>query len=189
VRKLQKSPESIKLPELKGLPDSVEQDFKCDAYIEAATAIQALGPKRGLIALAKFSADSPDRTMPVDMRLIILCRMLFVKRPFPGEFRRPGIGAPVFLGGTTHDDWPLEPIELVDGVPFLITMGYSLAGLPESAERYLAYCMANCDWNSFQFQPKTHSEKAVALSRLLGSGKWKRPLHNYEEEFFTDQVK
>jgi hypothetical protein len=182
VRELQQSPEKVDLPELKALHR--DDHYRCVPYLKAAMAVQALGRSRGLIALAKLTAGADADDQPA----IILCRMLFAKKT-GSKFRRPLVGAAGFLGKTDYADWPLEPIELVDGVPFLITRGYKLAGLSESAERYLAYCIANCDWNAFRYQPKTDLEKAAALAKLLGSGKWKRPLYDFEKEFLSDQIK
>jgi hypothetical protein len=68
-------------------------------------------------------------------------------------------------------------------------MGYTLGGPAEPPEMYLAYCLANCDWNTYRYQPKTDREKAAALGKLLRSRKWKRPLSDFEEKFLTDQAK
>jgi hypothetical protein len=113
--------------------------------------------------------------------------MLFTRRTV--EFRRPYIGAASFFGGTSYPDWPLEPIEVVDGIPFLITQGYMLGGKAEPAQSYLRWCMANCDWSTVQYKSMSAQEGLDALAKLIGSSKWKRPLHPYEKEFLAAQVK
>ncbi len=98
------------------------------------------------------------------------------------------IGGAGFFGGTDYSDWPLEPIELVDGVPFLITRGYVLGGLPEADEWYLHYCETNCDWSNSHYAIKTDQQKREALYKLLASPKWKRPLDTSEREFLSEQI-
>jgi hypothetical protein len=88
-----------------------------------------------------------------------LCRMLFVKKANNG-FRRP------MLGATDLADWPWEPIELVQTVPFLITYGYSLHGRQESAREYLAYCVDNCAWSDVTYTLISPTQKRAALIQL-----------------------
>ena len=78
---------------------------------------------------------------------------------------------------------------MVDGVPFLITRGYRLGGEPEPAEKYLMYCIQQCDWNDGRFKPKTEQEKRKALDKLLASTKWKAQLNEREEAFLSSQTK
>jgi hypothetical protein len=112
---------------LKELPGIHSGAFKVDTYIRAAGDFQAMGKDKACDTLLRLSNIRGGNT-----QAIVLCRMLFVRKP-KGEFRRPGLGAPIFVGGTSVEDWPLEPIEMVDGIPFLMTRGYFLAGRPESA--------------------------------------------------------
>jgi hypothetical protein len=113
--------------------------------------------------------------------------MLFMRRS-SAEFRRPSIGAAQFLGDTDYSDWPLEPIEVVDGVPFLITRGYMILGLREPADSYLRYCMANSDWNCAHFREPSTKQKRDGLCKLLASTKWKRSLNTEEREFLSAQL-
>jgi hypothetical protein len=168
---------------LKDLPDFQTAAYRADAYIVAAAMLQASGKNKASDTLLKLAKDREH-----DHQVIVLCRMLFVPKA-KGEFRRPLIGAAHFLGGTDYADWPLEPIELVDGVPFLITQGYSLGGRAEPAESYLKYCMRNCDWNSAPFKPKTEHQRRQALDKLLASPKWKAQLGAPEKAFLSSQVK
>jgi hypothetical protein len=172
-------------PSLMSLPDFYEggNGYRCDPYIRAAVRLQSLGREAALKALKELVREEGE-----GKRAIILCRMLFAKRP-GGEFRRPLLGGAVFLGGTSYSDWPLEPIEVVDGVPFLIVKGYILLGHAESSERYLDYCIADCVWNRVPFESKTPAETAKALAKLIHAAKWKRPLRDGERTYMADQVK
>src|SRR5262249_46829341 len=121
-------------------------------------------------------------------RVIVLCRMLFTARP-GSEFRRPRLGVSSFgrfgFPGQT-EDWLLEPIALVDGVPFLIVNGYQVAGLQEPGPAYLHYCFAECDWSDYRFRPKSQADKAQALETIR---KRSGTLSGWEMDFLTDQIK
>lgn len=162
------------------LPDMREWErYRVDPYLRMAVQLQRAGPDAAEQRLLK---------MAVDDRAIILCRMLFVARPH-GGFRRAYIGGASFFGGTAYEDWPLEPITLVDGVPFLITRGYALAGHPEDPREYVQYCLRACDRNPYRYRLRTAEEKHRALEKLLGSSRWKRPLEIDEERFFAAQIR
>jgi hypothetical protein len=176
VTKAQGGPDS-----LQDLPDIQTEAFRVDPYIRTAAKLQALGKDKATKTLLHF-AKNRDR----DNQVIVLCRMLF-KQKGQRDFRRPLIGAAHFLGGTDYENWPLEPIELVDDVPFLITRGYSLGGRAEPAESYVKYCIQNCDWNNAEFKLKAEKEKA--LDKLLASPKWKAQLDDAEKMFLSSQIK
>jgi hypothetical protein len=139
-------------------------DFEADPYIAAATKFQSMGKEKGIATLVKIQEAGVG-----SHRVIILSRMLF-KAKEKKEFRRPGLGSPHFVG---DGPWPLEPIEIVDGVPFVVVRGYSLKGLAESAKSYLSYCIKECDWNDYQFKARTAQEKQAALNKLLAAPKWR----------------
>jgi hypothetical protein len=148
-----------------------------------AAEIQKLDKKAAVAILRRFAASPANSD-----RVIVLCRMLFTSRA-GSTFRRPGIGGAQFLGCTGYADWPLEPIEIVHNVPFLMVRGYILAGEAEPASRYLDYCLANCDWTATRYTPKTPQQLEEALHELLTSKKWKHPLKKDETAFLSSQIK
>lgn len=152
---------------LSDLPDFQYGTYKVDPYIQVASDLQALGKESAVKKMRDYA-----QAIEHDKKIIILCRMLFSAKP-NSEFRRPRIGAPAFIGKTDYSDWPLEPIEIVDGVPFLIVTGYMLGGMPEPAEMYLDYCLQNCEWNTFRYEMKNEQMKREALKKFLASPKWK----------------
>jgi hypothetical protein len=168
---------------LKNLPDLQTAEFKVDAYNRAAVSLQAIGQDKANAILLELA-----KTREQDSQVITLCRMLYTPKA-TGEFRRPLIGAAHFLGGTDYAEWPLEPIELVDGVPFLITRGYSLGGKAEPSESYLKYCIEHCAWNGAKFNPRTEKAKQKALDKLLTSPKWKAQLDSAEKAFLSSQIR
>jgi hypothetical protein len=171
---------------LKDLPDLQFEHYRVDPYIKAAAALQAMGKEKACKWLTEL-ARQEQKKYPAH-RVIVLCRMLFTAKP-DGKFRRPYVGAADFLGGTDYGDWPLEPIEVVDGVPFLITQGYELGGFPEPPTSYLAHCLDRCDWGSVKYTTKTPDEKGKALKKLISSRKWKKALTDEEKDFLTRQIK
>jgi hypothetical protein len=174
-------PKAVGLAELLSLPD---EEYRAEPYLRAAGSLQALGEEKACSLLGKLA--SKDR-YPYT-RTLSLCRMLFEAKP-RSTFRRAYIGAAVFLGGTEYGDWPLEPIAVVDGVPFLITKGYNLGGQPERPLAYVRYCMEECRWNTFKFKVKPKEEMRKALEKLLSSRKLKGKLDRSDQEFLEGQVK
>jgi hypothetical protein len=159
-------------------------NYKVDPYLRTAVGLQKMGKEAACQALQ--SSMTTNRDMRSYYKHIVLCRMLFKARD-GRTFRRPAMGGTTFFGGTVYADWPLEPIELVDGVPFLIAGSYRLGGGLEEADKYLRYCMDNCDWNTFQFRVVTAKEKADALDKLLKSPKWKGSMDS-EGDMFSRQM-
>ena len=163
-------------------PDFYSGSFQSETYISLAAELQALGREAAELRLHEIARDehSPGKA-------IILCRMLLKKRRTE-LFRRPLVGGAAFMGGTGYSDWPLEPIELVDGVPFLITRGYVLAGRPEADDQYLSYCETHTDWNDLQYAVRTKQQRQAALAKLVTSPKWKTPLSDEEHQFLARQI-
>ena len=143
-----------------------------------------MGRERACERLMFIAKDDRDADREAD----ILCRMVFAKRG-TNQFREPWIGLPSYLAGTDNSSWPLEPIEIVDGVPFLITRNDLIHAELEPSDRYLNYCETNCDWNATRFFVKSKTELQDSLNKLLASSKWKRPLNEDERDFLTRQIR
>ncbi len=163
-----------------------------DPYIEAAAQLQARPATEAIACLLGAARRHQDKFTngDIDNRTIILCRMLFSEKP-GRKPRRLASFLCLFLGGTSATDWPLAPIELVDGVPMLIaqqTPAYN-GPAPEEAQAYIRYCATECDWNPFRYKSKTPAEKSAALARLLASPKWRRLLDAGEREFLSAQIR
>ena len=190
---------SIKLEHrvsLASLPLVRSDEYRVDPYIRAAGQLQAMGKEaacRELLTYAHAFPELNDR-----QRIAVLCLMLFTQRPGT-DFERPHLGAPTFLGESrrrveSFDDpsfqkWPLEPIEIVDGVPFAIVIGYSYEGMlaPKGNESYVHYCMTNCDWSGTHFEVKSSQQKEAALRTLLASPKYQH-LGGWEQEYLEKQI-
>jgi hypothetical protein len=171
----------VRLAEPLALP---ADHYRVDPYLKAAEGLQAMGKEKAIPLLHKLAS----REAWPYTRTLTLCRLLFEARP-KSTFRRALIGGAFFPGGTDYKDWPLEPVEIVDGVPFLIAIGYGLGGFPEPPSLYVRYCEAKCQWSTFKFKPKSKKEKQKALDKLLSSPKLKGKLDKSDRAFFDAQIK
>jgi hypothetical protein len=165
------------------LNQSRTDDYRVDPYIAAAAKLREVGKDRAAAILLELAGGRECANAA-----IVLSRMLFVARP-KSEFRRPLLGLPCCVGGTSAGDWPLEPMAVVDGVPFLVVRGYNLFGSAEAPLRYVRYCIRECDWGNADLKPKSAVEKRKALEKLLASPVWKKPLSNADREFLANQIK
>ncbi len=157
-------------------------NFKCKPYINLAIYVQSIEKTDAVLLLKEFSTSQQ-----YEDEMIILTRMLFqstTKKPL----RRPYIGGASFFGNTDYKDWQNEPIEIVNGIPFLITRGYSLGGYPESSLDYLLYCISNGEWNSIIYSIKTEEEMKSSLNLLLISEKWHSKISSFDKVFFENQI-
>jgi hypothetical protein len=161
--------------------------YRVDPYLKIAQSLQVMGQKRACALIRELAVKEAKAKWPYT-RTICLCRMLFKAKP-KSKFRRAAIGGRFFPASTTYNDWPLEPIEIVDGVPFNVSMGVILGGEAELPGDYLRYCVEKCDWSKVRFRPKTMAEKEKALGRLLSSAKLKGKLREGDKEFFETQIK
>jgi len=159
-----------------------ESGYKVDNCIDALATLQTLGKDKAGAILQRYAKDPQHSAM-----VIVLCRLLFTAKA-QGEFRPPNLGRARLLGGTSISAWPLAPVAVVDGVPFLIAQGYDREGRAELTESYVRYCLDNCDWSSVRYKPKEDPEKQQALEKLLASPKWKVKLDDAEKKFLSSQV-
>ena len=165
------------------MPDYYSGEFDADAYIRTAVDLQSLGHDAALARLREIAQEKGAR-----VNVIILCRMLFTKRS-GSDFNAPSLGSPIYLGGTVSADWPLDPITLVDGVPFLITDGYYVAGTPEPQWLYLQYCDSHADWSTYRFSIKTKQQEQRALLKLIDSSIWRPRLPETQRQYLATQIK
>jgi len=145
-------------PALSDLPDLF--DYKVDPYIRMAVALQSMDRSA---ALNKLHAGVRKGSI----RVIVLARMLFVPRPGADLERPEGVLAHA-IDETRH--WPQWPIEVVDGVPFLIAMPdqeLHVKWVPDAEENYLQYCETHGDWSPFHYSVKTTLQKYEALTKLI----------------------
>lgn len=156
--------------------------FTSAPYVALAVQLQILGKDKGVAKLRGWA-----ETRKHDEQVIVLCRMLFEPGK-GGEFLPPRLGGPGFLAGTGAEDWPLEPIAIIDGIPFRIVTGYMLAGEAEGGLSYLDYCLAHTNWSIRRYRIVTDETIKAAFEKLKQSPKWKRPLTEWELSLLGKQI-
>src|SRR5437879_2998607 len=97
------------------------QAYKLEQFVPAVMSLQAMGRDAACAALLRAATNSEAGAYE---KTIVLCRMLFAFRDGV-KYRYPALGERHFLGDTAYADWPLEPIELVNGYPFWILLGFA----------------------------------------------------------------
>lgn len=167
---------------IKQCSDINSGNFKCKPYIELAIYLQSLDKKQAFSLLQENS-----KSQKFEDQIIIITRMLFQAKT-DSLLRRPYIGGAYFFGGTDYKNWLNEPIEIVDGIPFLITQGYSLGGVPETSLSYLNYCFEHGEWSSTKYCIKSNEALKNALNTFLSSNKWKSKLSSFDKAFFENQI-
>jgi hypothetical protein len=173
-------PKAVDLADLLALP---QEDYRVDPYLRVAESLQAMGRGRAVGLLLELA----QKDQWPSTRTIVLCRMLFQARP-NSAFRRARMGQPIVVGSSAPEAWASEPIDISEGVPFLITTDYNLFGHPERPAKYVRYCEQGCDWNTQRFRPRSMKEKRQALKKLVSSPMLKGKLGAGDYTFLQDQI-
>lgn len=142
--------------------------FDARSYLQLAAGLRALPETERIEALRSIASAR------LEGQTIALCRMLFQARE-GADFRRPALGEPHFVGTESPaQNWPLEPIALIEDVPLLVVEGYTLAGLAEPASDYLEWCLANCRWTDRSFmlteQALANAEQTIRQAEFWRGG-------------------
>jgi len=183
-----------------GKQAAIEQLIKLSRspLVEAQKRAESGGGEKAEKEYEEIQRNSNSDALDERWKIAILCRMLFVPRQ-GSDFEKPGLGGTIVLGDhpkpsssadSVFKKWPLEPIEIVDGIPFVVVWGLVYEGWvdPGGTERYVRYCATNCDWSNTQFRAKTKEQKEAALKKLISSSKWERPLEQGERDFLKGQL-
>lgn len=157
-------------------------NYKCNPYIKLANYIQSIDRTKAIEILKEYA-----KTYKYEDQIIVLTKMLFQAKK-DSTLRRPLIGSADFMGNTDYKDWPNEPIEIINNIPFLITRGYSLGGEPEPSLKYLEFCIENGEWTKNNYCIKKEEELKTGLKTLLNSKKWSTELSTSDKTFIEKQI-
>lgn len=158
-----------------------QKEFKSEPYLLAAIEMQNLSSEKREAILKELSKPRAG----YQEQVIVLCRMLYVANEGT-VMRRAGLGGPSVLGGVDYKKLKCDPIEMVDGVPFLVVSGYILGGRPESAGEYLEYCIANCQWTDYRYGKRMGGDYKAAATKLIRN--WPKELGEHDKKFILSQV-
>jgi hypothetical protein len=85
-------------------------------------------------ALERYNQLHPEGVGPLDRKLIYLSRLLFVA---PDGWPHLNLGRPVpETDNTIANQFPLFPVAISDGVPFVLVNGSQMAGVPSTTGAY-----------------------------------------------------
>lgn len=167
-------------PQTVHLGEEVPRLFKARNYnsatlAEAANYYIELGEARAikeLKALEEDFGESMDRGFNRNERIGWVCRIVFqgtngkpLRQPFYGALRLPYLTMPV-------ERWPLFPVAESDGVFFVLSEGYMLAGVAERASDYIDYCSATGDFRAKKIKMPTQEEAVKAFDTLKKAKRW-----------------
>ena len=173
--------QSVRTPSAKDYPYNPYQSYKIKATLDTASKLQNSGREKAITKLRAWAkADSED------FLTVVMCRMLFKGKETP--LKRPSLGGAVFLGGTTYEHWPSEPIALFEDIPILITKGYVLGGEGVPVGVYLEYCLKEGVWVSENYERKTSDQIRASVDNFIATVQWKQKLSCSELEFLRSQA-
>ena len=157
-----------------------------DRLVEEFKAKECLGLAHYLRHAVRTEDDRADSLMDYALApehahyVYAMCRMLF-ESANGVDVRRPMLGQPVFVD---QGEWPLDPIAMEDGVPFVVVTGWNLAGAAEMPHQYALHCLLNHEWTEAEIPEKTDDEIRAAAESLIR----RRRLTGEAAEFIRRQV-
>ena len=101
--------------------------YNSKAMVQCVNELRRLGKKRALAALRRHIERNGIRGDPrEEEKVLLVCRLLFVN---PAGWQPPRLGAPgPEVASDLIEEFPLFPIALEKGVPFLLLEGYRGGG-------------------------------------------------------------
>jgi hypothetical protein len=111
-----------------------------------------------------------------DYYVVWLCLLVYDPKPH-SSLPNPMLGDPDFPYPAFNNpeksvDWPRFPLDLNQGVPFLLVSGYTVGGFPEPGMWYVKRCRANGIFRTSFYPIPSHAEAEQALNDLIFSRKW-----------------
>ncbi len=133
------SPSDVAAGALDKLSRGLDEQFRSLDIVRAVNALRRVGKKSSLILLNEaLKREEPDAPMAVS----IVCRLLF--RPPSGGWTHPVLGAPFpSINPVAAGGFPLFPIAISHGVPFILVRGYTLVGVTTEPEQTLSQCQTS----------------------------------------------
>lgn len=120
--------------------------FPISRYLAVASMLQQL-PERERVTWLRMAASNAH----LAESSVYLARMLIEK-----ETELCGVG--VHAAGKTDKQFPDKPLEIFDGVPFLVATDASGSGQFENPADFMEYMLGNGKWRSIKFTRRTNGE-------------------------------
>lgn len=117
-------------------PDVVAWTYKADKMVHAVNQLRRLGKEKAVETLKRYTAT--QKAFEDNEKVLVLCRCLFRN---PEGWKPPALGEPVpHISRNAVKQFPLFPLAMTKGVPFVLVSGYSLDGRAEPAAACIALC-------------------------------------------------
>lgn len=152
-----------------------KKKFNCVTLAEAANFYISMGEKRAIEALKDLEEDvfvGFEKGFDANERIGWVCRIIFqgeedkpLRQPLYGGLSLPYLTMPL-------ERWPLYPIGESNGVYFVLSEGYMLAGVAERASAYIDYCSSTGSFRKSAVSIPNRTEAATAFDDLKNSKRW-----------------
>lgn len=109
--------------------------YRCSDVVNCVNTLRHAGKPVAIQALERYNEMHPDVVEPhQNEKLIFVCRLLFTA---PNGWPTLNLGRPVpETDNRIADRFPLFPIAISDGVPFMLVNGNQMYGLPSTTGAY-----------------------------------------------------
>lgn len=177
----QQPSELTKAPARKESPKYIPQllrvkEFNSATLARAANHYISLGEARAIKELKLLEEDivvSASRRFQRNERIGWVCRIIFqgpkdlpLRPPAYGGLSLPRLTMPL-------DRWPLYPVAESKGVHFVLSEGYTLAGVAERASDYVDYCSTKGAFRTTKLKVPSREDALHAFDALENSQRWK----------------
>jgi hypothetical protein len=141
--------------------------FNCATLANAANYYIGLGEGRAIKEMKLLEKDFSAE------RIGWICRIIFDGKN--GEVLRPPMYGGLLLPKLTMplDRWPRYPVAESEGIFFVLSEGYMLAGMAERASAYIDYCSSAGVFRTNAVKVPTKAEAVKAFEALKESKPWK----------------
>jgi hypothetical protein len=144
--------------------------YHSDAMVASVNGLRQLGKEKALAVLKEYHREIGDAGDPGERKkLHLICRLLFVN---PQGWATPRLGHPSpEINWSQVEQFPLFPLALSDGVPFLLVNGYSAGGYTTDTPEK---CIQLCEGFSLVTADLSATNHLDAAIDLVQSDKFKR---------------
>ena len=133
--------------------------------IAAVNALHPLGKHKALAVVEEYLRVRSNFEEPEGDGAFFVLRALF-DVPASGSMPPMMVGAPSVPIPTPPTTFPRFPLAIIDDIPFVLTSGYSLAGMAERPERHLAFFKDNGTLRAAPLRPPDNP--LAVVDRLVG---------------------
>jgi hypothetical protein len=140
--------------------------YRCKDMVVCVNALKRIGKNRTLSAMKEYAAQVGDGRDPMDgEKLLLVCRILFINEK---GWQTPALGQPVPANDWKYaEQYPLFPIAISEGVPFLLINGYRSGGM--SRDMTPDACIQDCEKLSIRSQLIPEGNYKKAAEELINS--------------------